>query len=104
MANIVDLSEWKKGKFLDSLIPKPFGNLDEFLGYCELHSKMEIAKFSVHHIYALYKMAGYSDEEFPKPLENDRSVCFLHYETLKPILGIIERRRNSLEVKFEVFD
>ena len=48
-------------------------------------------------------MAGYPTENFPKEVPNGGLANFypFHSEEMKPILDIIKRKRNSLEVKFE---
>src|SRR3989344_8829688 len=104
MGNVIYFDKRKREeiKFLESLVPKPFEDLDEFLGYCELHGKTEgAASFNLNYIYALYKMARYPTEDFPEPPEGNKICRSLPYETLEPMLNIIEKRRNFTEVKFK---
>lgn len=103
--NIVHINGRKKQKAneLESLVPNTFKNLQEFLSYCGAHSKTERALFSINHISALYKMAGYPKGNLPKERPGAGLGNFypVYSEQMNEILDIIDRRRNSIDVKFE---
>lgn len=76
-----------------------FENIEDFLGYCELHSRTERALFSGQHINCLYELAGI----VPPYQIVDAGQLFdsIPYEEMEEIIDIIENKRNSTEGKFE---
>ncbi|MBI4116941.1 hypothetical protein HY449_04315 [Candidatus Pacearchaeota archaeon] len=100
--NIVYMSDWKKQKEgeLESLVPNPFKNLREFLGYCETHSKTPRAGFHLDHANALCSMAGYPLID-KKDVSQKYPVVSIYEGEMREILDIIDRKRNSIDVKFE---
>ena len=77
--------------------------LDDFLGYCKLHSQTSVAGFHVNHANALYSMAGYPLIQSSDIAQN-YLVISIYEPEMNEILEIIERRRNSIDVKFERVD
>ena len=102
--NFISLNEWRKEKSseLESLVPKGFSGLEEFLGYCIIHSETERALFHVEHLNALYMMAGYPACDSNEKLTSN--FYPLHDEDMKPIIEAIYRRKNSIEIKSERVD
>ena len=74
-------------------LPESFKTEDEFLGYCDIHSKTQRALFNIHHANTLYEMAGYPLLDFLDP----NQVVPIHEAEMNTLLKIIERRRNSIE-------
>ena len=99
--NIFYMKAWRQRKTneFESLVPNPFKNLQEFLGYCATHSETPRALFSYAHARTLLKMADYPVEEI-----NEMNFISIHEGEMNEILDIIKRKRNSIEAKFERVD
>ncbi len=102
--NVVSLDEWKGEKLdkLESFVPKNFSNLEEFLGYCKIHSESERALFHIIQVNAICKMAGYPIYDINDKLTSN--FYPIHESEMNEILEIIRNRKNSIEVKSERFD
>jgi len=102
---IVSLNEWKGVKLneLESFLPKNWNNLEDFLGYCEIHSETQRALFHIEQITALYKMAGYPIDDLPDEISGKTMGNFypLHSDYMKPFIEIIRNRKSSIEIKPE---
>lgn len=80
-----------------------FGNFDEFLGYCRIHSETPRALFYIEHVAMLYEMAGYSPIS-ENVVSQNYPVVSIHKDEMNEILEIIRSRKNSVDVEFENLD
>ncbi len=103
--NIVYMNDWKKrkGGELESLVPKGFKDADDFLKYCSTHSRTPRAGFHLDHANALRSMAGYPMID-KRDVSQKYPVVSIYEDEMREILDIINRKRNSIDVKFERVD
>ena len=70
-----------------------FDYSSRFLRYCKIHSQTQRALFNVKDANKLYEMTGHPLIDVLNP----NQVISIQEEEMKPLLEIIERRRNSIE-------